>query len=64
MEEITSTELKQRLDRGDDIQIVDAAIELCDGRPSYVDAHLADYVDVIGRYCPWGARLVKLDDYR
>jgi hypothetical protein len=48
----------------DDIQIVDAAIELCDGRPSYVDAHVADYVDVIGRYCPWGARLVKLDDYR
>jgi hypothetical protein len=48
----------------DDIEIVDAAIEVCDGRPSYVDANVAEYVDVIGRYCPWGARLVALDDYR
>jgi hypothetical protein len=48
----------------DDIQIVDTAIEVCDGRPSYVDEHLDEYVDVIGRYCPWGAKLVKVDDYR
>jgi hypothetical protein len=48
----------------DDIQIVDIAIELCDGRPSYVDANVAEYVDVIGRYCPWGATLVRIDDYR
>ena len=48
----------------DDIEIVDAAVEVCDGRPSYVDAHVDEYVDVIGRYCPWGARLVRLDDYR
>lgn len=47
-----------------DIQIVDTAIELCDGSPSYVDANLGEYVDAIGRYCPWGARLVKIDDYR
>lgn len=51
------------LDPGD-IEIVDATIELCDGSPAYVDANLAEYVDVIGRYCPWGARLVRLDDYR
>jgi hypothetical protein len=48
----------------DDIEIVDVAIEVCDGAPSYVDAHVTEYVDVIGRYCPWGARLVQLDDYR
>ena len=48
----------------DDIEIVDATIEVCDGAPSYVDANVAEYVDVIGRYCPWGARLVGLDDYR
>ena len=47
-----------------DIEIVDATIELCDGSPSYVDANIAEYVDVIGRYCPWGAQLVRLDDYR
>ena len=48
----------------DDIQIVGLAIELCDGAPSYVDAHVDEYVEVIGRYCPWGARLVRVDDYR
>lgn len=48
----------------DDVEIVDVAIEVCDGAPSYVDANVAEYVDVIGRYCPWGARLVRLDDYR
>jgi hypothetical protein len=47
-----------------DIEIVDVAIELCDGRPSYVDANVGEYVDVIGRYCPWGASLVRIDDYR
>jgi hypothetical protein len=47
-----------------DIEIVDTTIELCDGSPAYVDANIAEYVDVIGRYCPWGARLVRLDDYR
>jgi hypothetical protein len=47
-----------------DIEIVDATIELCDGSPTYVDANIAEYVDVIGRYCPWGAQLVRLDDYR
>ena len=48
----------------EDIQIVDAAIEVCDGRPSFVDANVGYFVDVVGRYCPWGARLVRLDDYR
>ena len=47
-----------------DIQIVDTAIEVCDGRPSYVSANIGEYVDVVGRYCPWGAKLVRLDDYR
>ena len=47
-----------------DIEIVEVTIEVCDGAPSYVDANVADFVDVVGRYCPWGARLVRLDDYR
>jgi hypothetical protein len=48
----------------DDIEIVDLAIEVCDGAPSYVDANVGEYVDVVGRYCPWGGRLMRLDDYR
>jgi hypothetical protein len=48
----------------EEIEIVPLAIELCDGRPSYVEAHRQEYVDVVGRYCPWGARLVELVDLR
>lgn len=47
-----------------DVEMADAAIEVCDGAPSYVEANLAEYVDVVGRYCPWGARLVGLQDFR
>jgi hypothetical protein len=35
-------------------RLVELAIELCDGRPSYVETHLADYPT----YCPWGARVI------
>jgi hypothetical protein len=34
--------------------MTEAAIELCDGRPSCVETHLSDYAT----YCPWGARIV------
>jgi hypothetical protein len=36
-------------------RFVDAAIEVCDGTPSYVEAHVADFPT----YCPWGARVVR-----
>jgi hypothetical protein len=36
-------------------RFVDLAIELCDGRPSYVEEHLGDYPT----YCPWGAKVVE-----
>jgi len=35
-------------------RMVEAAIEVCDGTPSYVEAHLEDFP----AYCPWGARVV------
>lgn len=34
-------------------RMVEVAIEVCDGTPSYVDAHRGDFP----RYCPWGARI-------
>jgi hypothetical protein len=37
-----------------EVRLVEAAIEICDGRPSYVETHLSDYPS----YCPWGARIV------
>ena len=36
------------------VRLVEAAIEVCDGRPSYVEAHQAEFPS----YCPWGARVV------
>ena len=35
-------------------RMVEVAIEVCDGRPSYVEAHQADFPS----YCPWGATVV------
>lgn len=38
-----------------DAQLVDAAIELCDGRPSMVQADLDYWLGVVKRFCPWGS---------
>jgi hypothetical protein len=35
-------------------RFTEAAIEVCDGQPSYVEQHQADFPT----YCPWGARIV------
>jgi hypothetical protein len=47
----------------EEIQMAEFAIEVCDGRPSLVDSLLEDYLTV-GRFCPWGAELVSIDDRR
>lgn len=47
----------------EEIEMVELAIEVCDGRPSLVDSLLDDYLTV-GRFCPWGAQLVSIDDRR
>ena len=39
------------------IEVPDAAIELCDGRPSMVQADLDYWVDTVQSYCPWEARV-------
>ena len=41
------------LDPGE-TNLVEAAIEVCDGMPSYVETHKSDFPT----YCPWGARIV------
>jgi hypothetical protein len=38
----------------DETSLVETAIEVCDGLPSYVEAHQGDFPT----YCPWGARVV------
>lgn len=48
----------------EDIEMADLTIEVCDGRPSYVEENVDEFVDVVDRYCPWGAELVDVEDYR
>lgn len=47
-----------------DISMADVTIEVCDATPSYVEAHRAEFIHNLGRYCAWGARLVGIRDYR
>lgn len=48
----------------DDIDMADLTIEVCDGRPSYVEGNVEEFVDTVKRYCPWSARLVDVEDFR
>jgi hypothetical protein len=37
------------------VRMTEAAIEVCDAMPSYVEAHLSDFPT----YCPWAARVIR-----
>jgi len=39
------------------IAVPDAAIELCDGRPSMVQSDIDYWVDTVRSFCPWSARV-------
>jgi len=45
----------------DTIEWASAAIEVCDGTVSYIEANCAQFVS---QYCPWSAELVELRDCR
>ncbi|MEM4591242.1 MAG: hypothetical protein QW555_05375 [Nitrososphaerota archaeon] len=44
--------------RPSSVRMVEVAIELCDGLPSHVERDLDYWVETVGRYCPWSARIV------
>lgn len=41
------------------VHTADASIELCDGRPSLIEPELDYWLDTVGRFCPWGAKVVE-----
>jgi hypothetical protein len=41
------------------VRMTEAAIEVCDGRPSYVESNLDSYLNA-GSYCPWSGKIVKI----
>jgi len=49
---------------GEDVTMAEVTIELCDGTPSYLEAHLDDWIQNVGYFCPWSARLVSVIDNR
>ena len=48
----------------EDIEMAEFTIEVCDGRPSFVEENVDEFVDNVGRYCPWSAALVQVEDFR
>jgi parvulin-like peptidyl-prolyl isomerase len=38
-----------------DLALVEVAIELCDGRPTLVEADLDYWLSTVRRFCPWGS---------
>lgn len=44
--------------RPETVRAPDLAVEVCDGRPSMVEADLDYWIGVVGRFCPWGAKVV------
>ena len=44
----------------EDVEFVELAIELCDGRPSDVECQGMQFG--AGRFCPWSARVVAISD--
>ncbi len=44
------------------IEVPDVAIELCDGRPSMVEADLQQWMQQVRDYCPWGATVVSREE--
>ena len=46
------------------IEMAEITVEVCDGAPSFVEEELDYFVETVGQYCPWRARLVAVEDYR
>lgn len=40
------------------VEAPDVATEVCDGTPGMVESDLSYWLDAVGRFCPWNARVV------
>jgi glucose/arabinose dehydrogenase len=48
----------------ENVSFADAAIELCDGLPSHVEADKEYWLGTVGSFCPWSAVVGAVDDRR
>jgi hypothetical protein len=44
--------------------MADITAEVCDAQLSFVEANVAYFVEVVGQFCPWTARLGEVEDFR
>ncbi len=47
-----------------EVGMAEVTVELCDGTPSQIEANLDYWVETVRYFCPWSARIVKIEDYR
>lgn len=47
----------------DEWDLVETSIELCDGTGAMVEKDLDYWIDKVGRFCPWGARVAEEIDH-
>lgn len=48
--------------RPDTAMFVDLAAEVCDGLPSHIESNPAYWIDGLGYFCPWSARVISVVD--
>ncbi len=47
-----------------DVEMAEVTVELYDGTPSQVEDNLDFWIESIGRFAPWGATLIAVEDFR
>jgi hypothetical protein len=47
-----------------DVHMAEFTIEVCSGLPSHVENDIDYWVNTVGRFCPWSAEIVEIEDYR
>lgn len=48
----------------EETEMAEITVEVCDGLPSFVETDLDYWINDVGRYCPWSATLVDVEDFR
>jgi len=48
----------------EEIGMAEFTIELCDGKPSQIEANLDYWADTVRSFCPWSARIDQIQDFR
>lgn len=48
----------------DEVAMAEVTVEVCDGRPSFVEEDLTYWLEQVGSFCPWNAELIELQDFR